>query len=318
MNIFYKTVPCLTLVNKRGMEEARRCPVCLESDDALLPTGCACRGSAGLAHPRCIAQAAGYFEDSQGPQRWIRCSECGQRYGGRFQKALLDAMVKRTDSPDVPWWRKSVARLWRGISHWEQHDMIRAESDIQASLEILMSRPEDEREEPLSQRQLRDIQYHLGMVYSDTGRYDEAMPLFEAASSASEGSVVMYLSDLEIAKCMCIRDSNEKNMFRYVRMSNALIQIFNAVINDERKMYQVALRSLEFVLSQEVPISVVSAAQSILESAQRLMGPEHVDTCRARAVCARAQEWARAFPCKRKRRAASLDAAKKIRTYFKR
>jgi hypothetical protein len=297
--------------------ETRRCPVCLEADDKLMPTGCACRGTSGMAHPSCIGTAASFAVDSRGPHRWVRCSECEQRYGGAFQMALLDQMVALYDRPEEPWWRKCTARLWRGVACWEQHKLAQAEVDLRSAKAVWESQPPVEQKEPGSQRQMRDINYHLGLVLSDASRYEAARTFFEAASLASEGSVTMCLSDLEIARCLFLEDPNEVNMFRYVRMSNAVIEIFKSVAPDQRKMYQVAMRSLDFILQHRVQVSITQAAAQVLCAARRIMGPDHNDTLRATALYDRAVAWTEEQSPKRKRRAASTEAARKIRAIFK-
>lgn len=297
--------------------EARRCPVCLEVDNKLMPTGCACRGTSGMAHPSCVGKAAGYAEDIKGPACWVRCSECEQRYGGPFQIAMLDLMVQRTEPPEVAWWRKCVARLWRGIARWEQNKLTEAEADLCCAKAVLESRPADERDEPGSQRQMRDINYHLALVYSDTGRHESARELFKQASLLGEGSVVMCLSDLEISRCLFLETPNRENMHRYVRMSNAVIEIFKDVVPNQRKMYQVAMRSLDFILEHGIPISIIDAARHVVVSARRLMGPDHVDSVRAADLHRRAAAWSQEEAPKRKRRAASTEAAKKIKSMLK-
>lgn len=297
--------------------EERRCPVCLEADGDLLPTGCACRGSGGLAHPGCIAQAAGFMEDEHGPRRWIRCMECGQRYGGRFQISLLDRMVQRCEAPGVPWWRACAARLWRGVAYWEQHSHLKAEVDIRVSKGIFSARKREEQQEPGSKRQLRDINYHLALVCEDTGRYDEARALFQESAALSRGTMIMCLCDLEIARCIFLQSPDQAGMCRYVRLSNTVMELLDQLDPDQRRKYQVALRSVEFILRHDFPVAVVDAAETIASTARRIMGPDHVDTVRARALCDKAAAWQQDVSRKRSRRPASVAARKKIRAMYK-
>ena len=71
------------------MEEARECWVCLEAADpdgaATVPTGCACRGSAGHAHLSCLVAAAQHNLKADADPRhltWQECPTCKQNYTG--------------------------------------------------------------------------------------------------------------------------------------------------------------------------------------------------------------------------------------------
>ena len=62
------------------------CWVCCEGSDELLVTGCACRGSSGLAHLRCLVAAAQHDVES-----WTTCPTCGQYYTGAVDVGLSRA-----------------------------------------------------------------------------------------------------------------------------------------------------------------------------------------------------------------------------------
>ena len=74
--------------------DAPSCWVCCEGggtaeNDKLLSTGCACRGSSGLAHLRCLVLAAQHDVDS-----WTTCPTCEQYYTGEVDVGLARARWK--------------------------------------------------------------------------------------------------------------------------------------------------------------------------------------------------------------------------------
>lgn len=83
----------------------RRCYICLCGDDdgpddadageRVMGCGCACRGSAGLVHASCAAQAAQVQE-----RRWYECLTCKQEYTGELGLRL--ARVKYRLCADMP------------------------------------------------------------------------------------------------------------------------------------------------------------------------------------------------------------------------
>ena len=72
----------------RAVDEGQ-CWVCCEGSSAerpLLYTGCACRGSAGLAHLECLVQAATHDVEC-----WTTCPTCRQEYTGAADVGLARA-----------------------------------------------------------------------------------------------------------------------------------------------------------------------------------------------------------------------------------
>jgi hypothetical protein len=64
------------------------CWVCCEGEcgGELLSTGCACRGSSGLAHTQCMITAARHD-----PLYWTTCSTCKQHFTGQLEVNLAQA-----------------------------------------------------------------------------------------------------------------------------------------------------------------------------------------------------------------------------------
>jgi len=81
-------------------DESPTCLVCFESGGTM-PCGCACRGSAGWAHARCIAKAA---EHAVNPEAaYHTCRICKQSYSGPMNLEIARArfrMVRRFDTQD--------------------------------------------------------------------------------------------------------------------------------------------------------------------------------------------------------------------------
>lgn len=65
------------------------CRICLGSDPAPIPTGCACRGSMGHAHVACTAQCV------VGSKGWRICTLCDQFFTGKMRFDLAVARVKK-------------------------------------------------------------------------------------------------------------------------------------------------------------------------------------------------------------------------------
>ena len=71
-----------------GEEYTMSCWVCCEGSEQgaeLLPMGCACRGSAGLAHIHCLVMAAEHNVDI-----WTTCPTCKQEYTGEVDVQLAE------------------------------------------------------------------------------------------------------------------------------------------------------------------------------------------------------------------------------------
>ena len=64
------------------------CFICLDADDEPrpIPLGCACRGTAGFAHPACVEAIA--VADGKNSTRWDDCMTCKQRFTGTMQLEL--------------------------------------------------------------------------------------------------------------------------------------------------------------------------------------------------------------------------------------
>jgi len=81
-------------------DESPTCLVCFESGGTM-PCGCACRGSAGWAHARCIAKAAEHAVDPEAA--YHTCRICKQSYSGPMNLEIARArfrMVRRFDTQD--------------------------------------------------------------------------------------------------------------------------------------------------------------------------------------------------------------------------
>ena len=81
-------------------EQDTTCWVCCDAEapDALLSTGCACRGSGGRAHARCLVASA--LHDVS---RWTYCPTCRQDWTGEMEVCLAQARwdsVRERDAED--------------------------------------------------------------------------------------------------------------------------------------------------------------------------------------------------------------------------
>ena len=105
-------------------DEAPECFICLEGGGDLLCTGCACRGSAGRAHVRCLIAAT----DGDKFERWYECLTCKQYFTGPVAIAMAQAHFDRVrDRPARDSERLSAANslgnslLARAVSTKDSH-----------------------------------------------------------------------------------------------------------------------------------------------------------------------------------------------------
>ena len=82
--------------HKAACTEPPCCAVCLddEAEPLPIPSGCGCRGTAGLAHVTCKVRAAVH----NGPgfhSAWYACGVCSQEYTGEMQLSLARALMRR-------------------------------------------------------------------------------------------------------------------------------------------------------------------------------------------------------------------------------
>lgn len=97
------------------MPETRNVPmacfICLQESPPPIRTGCACRGSAGVAHPECLRDSA-TFQEQHRPHAWTKCQTCNHDYTGELQIALTQAWVSEaTNRQDADKLAAESARL---------------------------------------------------------------------------------------------------------------------------------------------------------------------------------------------------------------
>ena len=135
----------------------KTCYVCLTGGPGLV-RGCACRGTAGVAHVHChVERCRAAFDDelrrSTFKREWTKCQTCGRDFQGPLALALATASWKLY-SADVP--EHYVARVPRGMA------------DIAA----------------FSLR--NEAAQFLARAMDDNGRHEEALPWFRAVLAAFE------------------------------------------------------------------------------------------------------------------------------------
>ena len=152
------------------------CWVCLEGTEAggLLPQGCACRGTSGLAHVACIASAA---QNQATPELvntwWYACPTCKQGYCGAMQLELARARwVLTSGLPEADADRLSA--------------MTRLAESLQASGDFAAARPLLEDLVTIGRRAYGSLDHavlhsfgELGKVLSETRDFAAALPLLE-------------------------------------------------------------------------------------------------------------------------------------------
>jgi hypothetical protein len=72
----------------------KECVICLDSCPAPTPSGCACRGEAGLAHATCLVANAVSQREHRGDEAWFKCQTCKQEFTGAMARAWGDMEPK--------------------------------------------------------------------------------------------------------------------------------------------------------------------------------------------------------------------------------
>ena len=145
------------------------CWICCEGGTDLLHTGCACRGSAGLAHARCLEQAAVHDVN-----RWTTCPTCKQQWTGEMEVALARARYERVrprpaDDEERLFVQQNLAVALFESAGDPDGATAMLEEVLAVCRRVLGS------ENPLT----LDALTNLALVYSEVGNYDAALPLSE-------------------------------------------------------------------------------------------------------------------------------------------
>lgn len=155
-------------------EQPPTCYICLgeagpstRSADAALVRGCACRGTSGWAHLRCMVEAA-----KSNPASWTDCPVCKHEYHGAVMLGLARAHCEHESSwvtkvcwPATP----GDARVPPFAVHADEHDLPNCRRCLL----------------------LRHCQMNLANALQSTGGREEARQLYEevvAGESAELGS----------------------------------------------------------------------------------------------------------------------------------
>ena len=77
------------------------CVICLQSDPPPEPSGCACRGDAGLVHAACLVECAVAQRASRGARAWTTCQTCTQEFSGAIGLALAKARCETEPGMDA-------------------------------------------------------------------------------------------------------------------------------------------------------------------------------------------------------------------------
>ena len=110
------------------------CTVCATRAPLPVPTNCACRGDAGLAHPACKVRAASGLD----PAIWIQCQACSQPYGkGAVKSAMARAFWARATQATLDDAESVEATLLRGIAGQMYASALRDEGDETSAATVL-------------------------------------------------------------------------------------------------------------------------------------------------------------------------------------
>ena len=154
-----------------------------------LVRGCACRGTAGVAHVSCLMEQAKILMDEaeennlreafhERGQRWCICSLCEQRYHGVVACALGWACWKtyvgrpETDQPRLA----AMTQLGNGLSAVGRHEDALSAREAELSMKRRVGAPE---------HQVLIAQGNLACTYDDLGRVAEVLSLRQEVYSGT-------------------------------------------------------------------------------------------------------------------------------------
>ena len=100
----------------RYAEDTLVCRICFDGSGLINGQVCACRGSAGLAHARCLV----HWAASRWPNLtfWRTCSICGQDYVGAARLSLAQALHSRVR------WRPLQRSSYLWVRDWAVENLI--------------------------------------------------------------------------------------------------------------------------------------------------------------------------------------------------
>ena len=165
------------------------CWVCCEgdSDEPLLPTGCACRGSGGQAHLSCLVQAAEHDINT-----WTLCPTCRQHFTGIAEIGLARARwAKVRDRPEEDPERLFVANNLAVTLMESAGDPEKALELLEMVLAVRRRTLGDDHPDTL------DSITNLALHHTEMGRYAEALPLSEEVVTATLSKALQQGSDAD-------------------------------------------------------------------------------------------------------------------------
>ena len=164
--------------------KGQTCSICWESIHSEtqegLVRGCSCRGTAGFVHVSCLATIS-----RTEIQHWETCSTCKQRYHGVVFCALGWACWKTYwGRPDVSWFR--IGTMGEDMLLWFQRAAMTTLGTALHAAEHFADaasvRETDFRIRRLfndSENMLIVVKGNLAGTYSNQGRFEEALPMFQ-------------------------------------------------------------------------------------------------------------------------------------------
>lgn len=156
-------------------DDERRCWVCCEAEGELLETGCACRGSAGLAHTSCLVSAAKHNVNI-----WNSCPTCKQFFTGEMDLALSRARWELVrDRPAEDKERMFVANNLAVTLH---ESLGANDEALRLMEEVLAVRRRTLGDEDPS---TLDSLINLALQHLEMGAHEAALPLNEEAVAAT-------------------------------------------------------------------------------------------------------------------------------------
>mmetsp|Transcript_20320 Transcript_20320/g.43865 ORF Transcript_20320/g.43865 Transcript_20320/m.43865 type:complete len:336 (-) Transcript_20320:1183-2190(-) len=273
------------------------CWICLEegpdSSGGPLMRNCACRGdSAGYAHVSCIVKYAQvemkkainsdgtYIPYSKANTTWKECPNCKQHYQGQMAVTLSNHYVAHTQTQDLPEDHKLRldALFYSAYCHMYQGNQ--CDAAISLFRRLLQS---TKRHHP---HWIAPSYLGIGMAYEIKKEFSEALPWYERARNASSSCLVRQTTRDEI-------DTAYTRVSAFLGIIDASVPVRNLVdiwrqrirnAPDEYYSFECKIRLAECLGCSGQYIEALAVGKEAIGYFVRVLGPDHVQTMRAKAM----------------------------------
>ena len=270
-----------------GDTAGRTCYICREDSTGTLVRGCACRGTAGIAHVSCLAEQAKILVaealennldlkvKNERWNRWHTCSLCEQDYHGAVRCALGWACWKtymgRPVGDEI--WGLAINQLGRGLTAAAHHED--ALSVIGAELATM-------RRFGASASNIFVAQNNLASTYHSLGRDEESIRIEQDVYSGctrlygeEHERTLVAASNYAMSLAILRRFEAAKSLLRKtLPVARRVLGEGNALTLKMRKIYAMALYE-DVTATLDDRREAVTTLEEIERTARRVFGGAH-------------------------------------------